>query len=57
MDTNGDGILDTELDTLYARDLDAGTALNCGAALRFLLVQMSWILLEFTLVIALVEEM
>jgi hypothetical protein len=35
MDTNGDGILDTELDTLYARDLDAGTALNCGAALRF----------------------
>ena len=35
MDTNGDGVLDSELDTLYARELNAGTGLNCGAALRF----------------------
>lgn len=35
VDTNGDGIKDKELDTLYARELDAGTSPNCGSSIRF----------------------
>ncbi|HRI01250.1 MAG TPA: T9SS type A sorting domain-containing protein [Saprospiraceae bacterium] len=35
IDTNGDGIKDVEVDTLYARDLNLSSDTNCGSSLSF----------------------